>query len=223
MGTKIILGICTYKYITSIAFGYHMGMLLDGVNCGLVKNLTIEADMYVTMARNNLCLTALHLHKEEGITHLLMVDDDMLIPNGAIAKLASNDVPVVGGAYYTRNLTPVAYDLEPFKFLDEIPSSGVIPIDGTGAGFLLISCELLLQMQDRYKDPWWFQSTVILGDDGRDKYLGEDVFFFRRLKEMGIQPYLDCDIQCGHAGTAIADRKAYEITRSPGFHERWIG
>jgi hypothetical protein len=200
-----------------------MSTLLDGINCGLVKNLSIEADMYVTIARNNLCLAALDLQKKDGITHLLMIDDDMVIPEGSIEKLASNDLPIVGGAYYTRggdSIKPVAYNLDPFEMLDYVPDSGVIPVDGTGGGFLLISCDLLGAMRDRYKDPWWFQNSTMI-ENGKEKYIGEDVFLFKRLKEMGIQAYLDCNVQLGHAGTAISDRKVFEISRGAGFRESW--
>jgi hypothetical protein len=209
---KILLGIPTYKFLTAFAFGHMMGTLLDGVNSGLIRRLEIEADMYVTMARNQMCATALDLFGKGEITHLLMIDDDMIIPNGAIAKLASTDLDVVGGAYYTRDLRPVAYMFEPFGFLKDIPKEGIIPIGGTGAGFLLISCKILMRMKEHYGNEWWFQNSVEV-DSGQEKYLGEDVFFFRRLREMGIQAYLDCDIQCGHIGLSVVDRTAYEMHR----------
>ena len=206
---SILLGILTYKYVTSIAYCNHMATLLDGVNCGLVKNLSIEADMYVTTARNNLCLTALNA----GVTHLLMLDDDVLAAPGDIAKLAENDVPVVSGTYYTRDLRPVAYTFDPFEFLTDVPDSGVISVGGTGGGFLLISCEVLKQMQSKYGDPWWFQSQVLREEGGKETYLGEDVWFFKRLHEMGIAAYLDCNVQLGHAGTAVADRSVFELSQ----------
>lgn len=219
---KILLGILTYKYVSSTAFSSHMATLLDGINAGLVKNLVIQCDMYVTMARNNLCLAALQLQESEGITHLLMIDDDMIVPPGSIEKLALNDVPVIGGAYYTRDARPVAYAFDPFEFLEYIPGEGVIPVGGTGGGFLLISCDLLRKMQDKYKDTWWFQSQVERDPaTGKEAYLGEDVFFFKRLREMQIQAYLDCNVQLGHAGTAICDRRIFEISKAKDFKEKW--
>src|ERR1019366_9931604 len=96
MTKKLLLGIPTYRSVTSEGFAYQMGMLLDAVNSGLVRHLEVEANMYVTMARNTMCKTAIDLWKKGEVTHLLMVDDDTLVPPGGMTKLASRDFPVVG-------------------------------------------------------------------------------------------------------------------------------
>ena len=208
---KILLGIPTYKSICADAFAYQMAFLIETINTGIVKHLVMEANMYVTMARNMMCRTAVELWKEGRITHLLMVDDDVLIPPGGVAKLAAHTSRVVSGAYYKRDLTPVSYTLDPFKFHNTIPGSGTVAVDGTGAGCLLVSCELLNLMADRYKDEWWFQNTIVKSSANVETYLGEDVFFFRRLNQMGIRCAIDCDVQCGHIGVSVADRALHEI------------
>ena len=210
---KLLLGIPTYKSICSEGFAYQMSMLLDGINSGFLKRLEIEANMYVTMARNKMCRSAIDLWKAGEITHLLMVDDDVLIPPGGIAKLCSRDFPVVSGVYYDKSLRPVAYNF-PFEYVKTVPSSGITLADGTGGGCLLIDCTVLNRISEEFGDEWWFQNTIILSDDGSknlESYLGEDVFFFRRLNRLGIRVALDCDVQCGHIGTAIADRTMFEI------------
>ena len=222
MSKKILLGIPTYKYLTAFAFGHMMGTLLDGVNAGLVKRLQIEADMYVTMARNLMCSTALDLYAKGEITHLLMIDDDMQIPPGSIAKLAQNDLDVVGGAYYTRGLKPVAYQLAPsYHFLDSLPADGLVQVDGTGGGFLLIACELLSKMKLHFKDEWWFQNTVAM-DAGEEKYMGEDVFFFRRAKELGVKTFIDCSVQLGHIGLTVVNREVVELNTGKGSRARKV-
>jgi hypothetical protein len=210
---KLLLGIPTYKSICARAFAYQMGMLLDGVNSGLVKRLEVDCDMYVTMARNTMCKGAIEGWKRGEITHLLMVDDDVLIPPGGIAKLASHDFPVVSGVYYNSNLDPVVYDLNPFTLYKIIPSSGIIDADGVGGGCVLIDCALLQQMAEKFGNEWWFQNQIVASDvkDKAETYLGEDVFFFMQLKKMGIRVKVDCGVQCGHLGVAIADRGIYEI------------
>jgi len=212
MTKKILLGIPTYKSVCAEGFAYQMGMLLDSVNSGLIKRLEIEANMYVTMARNAMCRTAVDLWKKGEITHLWMVDDDVLIPPGGIAKLASRDFPLVVGVYYTKGLLPVAYNFDPFTFCQDIPASGLFTAGGTGGGCLLVDCELLNRMAEEFGDEWWFQNNIeAAAGVNKEAYLGEDVFFFRRLHRMGVRAVLDCDIQCGHIGTAIADRKMFEI------------
>ena len=212
MTKKILLGIPTYKSICSEGFAYQMGMLLDGVNSGLVKHIEMECNMYVTMARNKMCRSAIDLWKKGEITHLLMVDDDVMIPAGGIASLASRDFPVVGGAYYRRDLVPCVYNFDPFVFCDSIPGLGLFSADGTGGGCLLVECELLNRMAEEFGDEWWFNNTIENSkSNAQGTYLGEDVFFFKRLKRMGLRVVIDCDVQCGHIGTSIADRALYEI------------
>jgi hypothetical protein len=213
MDKKILLAIPTYKYLSSLAFGNHMRLLLDGINSGLVRQLDIEVDIYVTMARNNMCKLALDHYERGAITHLLMVDDDVLLPDGSIAKLAANDVPVVSAAYYMRSFQPIAYQLDPFALLASIPNAGKIKVDGAGAGCLMIDCKVLRAMKERFGDEWWFQNKIAL-DGGKDKYMGEDVFFFRRLKEMGMPVMLDCDVQCGHLGIAVVDQCTVEFCKN---------
>lgn len=211
---KIMMGITTYKYVTSIAFGHLMATLLDGVNTGLVKRLQIEADMYISEARNNMVREALRLFAQKEITHLLLIDDDMLLLPGTILKLVEANVPVVSGVYYTRDLRPVAYNFEPtFHFLKELPYTGTINVDGTGCGCLLLDCMLLDEMRQKYNDEYWFQSTVSKDINGMDRYLGEDVFFFKRLKAMGVPTVINCDIQCGHVGTAVVDSDVFKLRR----------
>ena len=57
---KILLGIPTYKSICADAFAYQMAFLIETINTGIVKHLVMEANMYVTMARNMMCRTEAH-------------------------------------------------------------------------------------------------------------------------------------------------------------------
>lgn len=202
---KILVGITTYKFLVSLAFSHHIATLVDGINAGLVKKIHIESDMYITNARNQICKDALELWKKGEITHLLFIDDDMIFPVGTIQKLAERNVPIVSGAYYSRNFQPIAFQLHPiFRLLKELPDKGIIQVDGTGAGCLLIECSILQKMKEKYNNEWWFQNTIE-EDNGSGNYYGEDVFFFVRIKEMGIPVMLDCEVQCGHMSNAVID------------------
>ena len=213
MDKKILLGIPTYKSVSADAFSYQMAFLLDAVNSGFVKHLVMEANMYVTMARNMMCRTAVELWKKGEISHLLMIDDDMLIPRGGVQKLIGRDLPVTGGAYYRRDLVPISYSLDPFQFHAAIPGEGLFMTDGTGCGCLLVECKVLEEMAQKFGDEWWFQNTIVkdFKNPAQEIYLGEDVFFFRRLREMGVKTFLDCDVQCGHLSVSVADRTMFEI------------
>lgn len=209
MDAKIIIGVPTYKYVPASSTLSLIGCVIDCANNGILAHFDGQADMYVTTARNQICETALKLYKEGKVTHLWFIDDDMVVKQGTIKALLDHDKDVVGSAYYGRNLKPIAYDVNPFKFKVTIPRTGLHQIDGLGAGCLLIKCDILEKMAQKFGDLWWFQNSMIEGEKG-SMYLGEDVFFFRRLKEMGVPVFMDCDYQCGHMGAAIIDNHTVE-------------
>lgn len=208
---KIMLAIPTYKFVSSVAMARLIGTIIDSMNYGYLVHVDVQADLYITQARNQSAAKAANLFVRGEITHLWMIDDDMLISEGALHKLLSRDVAVIGGAYYGRDLTPVAYKLDPyFKRYETIPGSGLIQVGGLGCGCTLIRGDVLVAMAERYNDSLWFQNSITV-NDGKESYVGEDVFFFKRIHEMGIKTWLDCDVQCGHVGSAIVDRNMYEL------------
>lgn len=214
MEKKILMAITTYKQVPAICFKHHFTNLIDAAKNCYIKRIMVEHDMYVTAARNKIAGTALMHWQRKEITHLLYVDDDVLIPAGGIKLLADADVPVIGALYFTREFLPSAYSFTPkFHQLDEVPETGIFDVDVTGAGALLIECSVLQKMKDKYKSAWWFQNTIEAEPDGEERYLGEDVFFFKRLKEMGIRAAINCDVKCDHVSSSVTNFETYKMKK----------
>src|SRR5262249_19206271 len=70
---------------------------------------------------------------------------------------------------------------------------GLKPIAAAGLGFLLIK----LHVFDYLEKPY-----VRLGELNSEEWC-DDIGFFKRLREAGIQSYVDLDVQIGHIGTMI--------------------
>jgi hypothetical protein len=215
MAQEILLGVCTYKYVPSICMANLVGNIIDMCNNNLLREFHCEADMYITTARNKIVSRALELYEQKAATHVLMVDDDMILPLGTAKRLLERNVDVVGAAYYTRDLKPVVYEVNPFRFLDSIPLEGLHKIGGLGAGCLMIKIDVLRKMYNN-GIRHMFANTIEVDKNGEPVYLGEDVHFFKRLAEMGIPSYIDCDIQCGHAGVAIIDQSTWQLKEKMG-------
>ena len=214
---KVLLAIATYKVVHSLVYQHHMGMVVEMLQSGLLKGLTCKSDMYVTMARNEFANHAIECASRGEATHLLMLDDDMLLPPKALQSLARHAAPVVSAAYYTRDLYPCFYNFDEtagFTWLPSLPGSGTITCDGSGAGCLLIEIDVLARMRAHFGDTFWFDNKHFT-EGGVEKYQGEDVHFCRRLKAMGIRCLVDCDVQCGHVGSGIIDRSIYELGHKP--------
>jgi Fe-S-cluster containining protein len=210
---KVLIGIPTYKNVSSLSYMAGISTIVNAGSEGILATVSGKVDMYITTARNELCEYAIDLYQRKLATHLFQMDDDMVVPSGAITKLLSHNVEVVSGAYWGKDLHPIVYDFLPkddtfgaIRSWSAIPLHGLRKADGLGGGCLLTDIRVLKKMQDHYSDKRWFQNY-----DG-DRYLGEDVFFFQRLKDMGIPAYIDCDTVCGHVGPIVIDRGVIEAS-----------
>jgi len=207
---RVLIAIPPYRVVSAVAYANIIGTILENSGAGLIQSVCIRANSYITQARNEFVKLALKGYKEGVVTHLWMIDDDVIVPPGSLMRLLARDVPVIGGTYFTRDFRVVAYDLEPFRLLTELPANGMIRVGGLGAGCTLIRCDVLLAMQEKYGDGWWFATSLKNEDTSRQDFLGEDVFFFKRLAEMEIPTYLDVDVQCGHFSETIIDLKTFK-------------
>jgi hypothetical protein len=179
---------------------------------------------YIDRSRNDLVRQAL----ANDATHLMFIDQDMIIPENALNRLLLHGVPIVGGSYWGKDdwFTPVAFHLDPFDRIYEledcesVPSSVPLPegvddcwcgkpdphlhkVGGTGMGCTLIQTQVFLDMREHFEDELWFSS----------KETGEDVHFATRAKEMGLDRFLDGFIQCGHVRHHMVTRGNYYWAR----------
>jgi hypothetical protein len=208
---QAMIGICSYKTVPAEAFASLMRTAIESVGAGLVSAFQVQTNMYVVMARNGIVEAALAAWKEGLITHLWWLDDDMIVPQGTLERLMARDVPVVGAAYYTNDLKPVAYDINPFKFLDAIPDGGLHRVGGLGMGCTLVDCRILADMKRKYDDGVWFATSTHFEQGKTPLFYGEDVWFFQRIKEMEIPVYIDCDVVCGHVHHGVIDGAAAKL------------
>ena len=151
----------------------------------------ISEQPFIDDARNKVVMQFL----ETDCTHLLFVDDDhFFVPSqkDAIVKLLAHDKDIVSGLYYNRGPPhfPVILYLHHEKPLPKFdyrykseadyPKNQLLPVDATGAGFLMIKRHVF----EKIKPPW-FLKTV---------WAGEDVFFFVKAKHHGFQAYIDTSV-----------------------------
>lgn len=182
--------------------------LVDGT---VIAKIMIP-DTYADVARN-LCVT--HAMDAPGDpTHVMWFDSDQTMPSDTVARLLSHQKAVVGGLYHQRRppFHPVAYD-----FLDDgtgygmklidLPDDpkGLVKVDGLGLGCTLVRLDVYLAMAEHFGDASWHQLSP-----GH----GEDVFWFRRLRDMGVDDvWLDCDLRAGHVRREVVSTVHYESFR----------
>lgn len=143
----------------------------------------------------------------KAATHVLFIDDDMIVPPNGLMRLLSHKEPIVGGLYFGRQPPhlPIAY--RHIKDNQWIPitkfGAGLQEVDAIGFGFILVERTVLEKMQR----PWFEFSDR----------MGEDMYFCEQAKKLGYRILLDADIKCKHLSTVEIGEEHYEAYASSGF------
>ena len=133
-------------------------------------------------------------------THLLFVDDDVLVPAGVLVRLADHDVDVVAGCVPALKHIG-GYAVPYIAVRDGMKSpgtwstswfDGLRETTGVGAACLLIRRQVL----ERLDFPWfrWEQEW----NGGHYTYHTEDLDFCDRVRSLGFRIYADGAVRCGH-------------------------
>jgi len=147
---------------------------------------------------------------------LLWIDSDIVLTPEAF-KLVwdtadKNTKPVVSGLYFVskENEKPLMqpmpalfkqgrnkYELE---VINQIPHNQVIEIDSAGFGFLLMHKSIVPKIRKISPEYSLFAEEEGLGD----KYISEDIVFFRKLKTAGVNLY-------AHTGATVEHMKRFSF------------
>ena len=196
---KVMLLVPLYRAIPSSSVAGLLQLISEIAQDGLLGGVNLQVDLYVATARDKLAAAAVGAYKRGEVTHAFWVDDDMSIPPGGLRQLLSHGEKVVSGLYFTRDLNPCVFDIDPeFSRWTEAPETGLHKVQCTGFGGLLMECDVLENMAEVYDDVAWFQTPHTYDEEHKAALTGEDIFFYRRLMEMGYEAYLDCDVKLGH-------------------------
>ena len=138
---------------------------------------------------------ALKYAQDNGYTHLLMLDDDMVFPEDLVLRLAAHIKPVV--AFNYRKKTPdkvegVCMDLKG-QLINEC-GVGLQPVDYIGFGAVLIDLASMDHVKAPHFEVRWLED--------KQAYLSEDLYFSRKLRSEGVEMFVDHDLssECGHIG-----------------------
>lgn len=206
---RVCLGLICPGHVRVEMYISHINALAlcDSSKIRLTGFLARTSGPYLDSGRNK--LVADFMADDELGDWLLFVDDDIEFSPSDIEELFAvahhEHAPVVSGVYvsalpegrrviaFRRDENMCHVPLE----LDEVQGDGVLPIDSAGAGFMAISRPLLQRMLDLHgaPDPWFCEPIMY------QRQHGEDLGFFMRVRDMGVQPLLACSVKVGHIKT----------------------
>jgi hypothetical protein len=183
---RVLVGVPTAEMARRAAFYdyYHALQLPMGALATFVHGQSIAYN------RNKIVEQAL----ENGCSHIFMLDDDTVFDPDILIRLLCHNVDLVTGLMLMRD-----YPHKPLIFSRFVGGaaehiflngqSGLIPIAASGLGCVLIKTKVFSKLEEpffRYGE---------LDSDG----LGEDLGFFKRVQDIGLQHYCDLDALVGHS------------------------
>ena len=153
-------------------------------------------------ARNNIVDEVLR----RGFDYCLMVDSDVVLPQDALTNLMEWREPLVLGYYAHQGsfAPPLGAGktclCKPSSYHEQFTGEEMasfrevgkykVEVRGGGMGCALISREAVT----RTSFPWF--KFVVYED--RHGVLSEDLYFCKKLRDAGVQPYADARVACGH-------------------------
>lgn len=127
----------------------------------------------------------------EGYTHILWLDTDMVFNPDAFEKLYANGEHFATGVYHSRHApygSCIYTSLSPAEKVTQYPEAP-FNIAGCGFGCVLTTTEMLRDVYRKYG--YCFQPTPAFG---------EDLAFCERAKERGYKLICDPTVKAGHIG-----------------------
>ena len=146
---------------------------------------------------------------------LLWIDSDIVVNMEVVAKLwdVADKInrPVVSGTYFiskenegtlAKPYPALFFDVDEhsIQHVHPLPNNEVIKVDSAGFGFVLMHKSVIPALRAKFPDQSLFAEQEGLGD----KYVGEDIVFFRKMKEAGITLY-------AHTGALVRHMKRFSL------------
>lgn len=185
------IGICIpSKNVWEPDFGLSLAMSMATLVNFMPDDIQVDLKPYIDInsilpkQRTKIVQRAL----DDGMTHLILLDDDMSFPLETLPQLLMHDKDIVAANYVTKQLPPVPvardFDKKPVYTFEE--STGLEKVGATGAGIMVIKTDVFRDIPQ----PWFAMPWC----DKIQDIIGEDTFFLRKAKECGYDCYIDHDV-----------------------------
>jgi hypothetical protein len=214
------IAICTPAYgDVAVEYASSLGMLMlrtgrtavnfNGVDVLPELDIFVGTSSLLPQLRNQLLKAA----ADWGANYLLWIDGDQSFPDDALLRLLSLNLPVVGVNYPRRAAphypTAVGLNGELLYTTEAAARAGeVVPVLSMGFGCCLMDMTIFEAIHSRALADGKSEigplfAMELLGDGTR--YIGEDVYFFRRAREAGVEVYVDqlLSWSIGHVGKRV--------------------
>lgn len=176
--------------------------------------LEVKGDPFVDKARNKLVKWAL----ETPCQNLFFIDDDIGFPAEKVIEFLMRPEPILAGIYRKKQLeTDFPVDLEVDDQNELVERDGLVKATMVPTGFLRIKRSVIERLLKRYDDTFderrpdgtydSFPALFLHGIGSNGMWWGEDAAFSKRAEGMGIDMWVDPDVELSHRGTMVFTTK----------------
>jgi len=156
----------------------------------------IPRNKRIDEARNEIIEFA--LSPEINAEYVLFIDDDVLVPPNALLQMLNRRKDIVNGVYIGK----CEEGFMPLLFREQIAGPYVdwkkgefFQIDSAGCGCTLIKTDVFRKLEK----PWFDIYFNLTGKNNAQYGQGtEDLFFYGKCRNAGIEVWADTSIICGH-------------------------
>lgn len=133
--------------------------------------------------------------KKENRSHIIWVDDDMVFPNDAFARLLRHKKPIIAANYTTRSIPPLPHAVTDGQRVPSLGKTGLEAVHHTGMGLMLTAVKVFRKIGEPYFHLGWAPKAR--------EVIGEDVWFCRLCRQAGYDIWIDHDLsnEVAHLGS----------------------
>jgi hypothetical protein len=166
---------------------------------------------------------AIEMWQKVNTDWALWVDSDIVLTKEMLKSLwdAADKVarPIVSGVYFiSKNMEGSLMQPMPCVFnetgneyeityLHPLPKNQIVKVDNAGMGLVLMHKSVLKGLNDKFPDQFWFGENNERGE----KFIGEDISFFRKVKAAGIPVHAHTGVLAKHMKRFAFDEAYYNL------------
>jgi len=167
-------------------------------------NVLSSTAAYLDHSREQLVEVALGMDAD----YIMWVDSDQVYPPDTVKRLAKH---IDDGLMVVNGVVPRRDDAGPLAFMFAEPgptvsmvkdfqvNRGLVKVDIPGGGGVMVNPKVYSMISP----PYYGRTEV--GHDGTK--IGEDVSFFWKLKQVGVESWIDTDLHFGHLSERVVGVK----------------
>jgi hypothetical protein len=141
-----------------------------------------------------------------GVSHMLMLDDDMVFPPDLCNRLAAHKKRCIGVNSLRKNIEALHYTARGLdgQWVASKGKKGIEEIAAVGLAMFLLDMDVMRKIPKPHFEILWNEEKQIYG--------GEDMYFCRKLIGAGEKIFIDHELSnmCGHVGSLVYTFDLYD-------------